>query len=93
MDIQRVPLFHDGVTNSTFHFVVEKVHKKLQSWEARSLSLVGRATLAQSILMVIPSCFMQSVMIQKGLCEEIERMVRHFVWGYSSNSQKIALVG
>ncbi|KAH1039277.1 hypothetical protein J1N35_041020 [Gossypium stocksii] len=88
-----VPLFHDEVTNSTFHFVVEKVQKNFQSWEARSLSLVGRATIAKSVLMVIPNYFMQLMMIPKGLCEEIECMACHFVSGCSSNSRKVALVG
>ncbi|KAA3485398.1 Retrovirus-related Pol polyprotein LINE-1 [Gossypium australe] len=32
-----VPLFHKRVTNSTMHFVVEKVRGKLQSWEAKGL--------------------------------------------------------
>lgn len=48
--------------------------------------------MAQSVLMVIPSYFMQSMMIPKGLCEEIERMVRKFIWGSSNGEKKLALV-
>ncbi|MBA0598271.1 hypothetical protein Gorai_008042, partial [Gossypium raimondii] len=53
-----VPLFHKRVTNITMHFVVEKVRGKLQSWDVKRLSIAGRITLAQSILMSIPSYFM-----------------------------------
>lgn len=36
-----VPLFHQKVTNSTMYFVVEKVCRKLQSWDTRQLSIAG----------------------------------------------------
>ncbi|MBA0602502.1 hypothetical protein Gorai_002682, partial [Gossypium raimondii] len=44
-------------------------------WDA-FYSLAGMAILAHSILMVIPNYFMQSMVILKGLYEEIERMVQ-----------------
>ncbi|KAH1038645.1 hypothetical protein J1N35_040388 [Gossypium stocksii] len=46
--------FHKKVTNSTFHFVIEKVRTKLQSWDARQLSFAGRVTLVQSVFLAIP---------------------------------------
>ncbi|MBA0760358.1 hypothetical protein Gotri_023107, partial [Gossypium trilobum] len=69
----------------------KNVQSKLQSWEKRSLSLAGMATLAQSVLLAIPSYFMQSTLIPKGHCEEVERLVHQFVWGSSSSGQKVAL--
>lgn len=62
-----VPLFHERATNNTLRFVVEKVRNKLQSWEARQLSLAGKLTLAQAVLLSIPTYFMQSMMIFKGI--------------------------
>ncbi|KAK5776842.1 hypothetical protein PVK06_044807 [Gossypium arboreum] len=67
-----VPLFHERVTNNTLRFVVDKVRNKLSSWDARQLSLADRLTLAQSVLLSIPSYFMQTMMVPKGLCDEIE---------------------
>ncbi|KAA3487461.1 Retrovirus-related Pol polyprotein LINE-1 [Gossypium australe] len=87
-----VPLFHDKVTNSTLNFVVERVRNMLSSWEASQFSLAGRATLAQSVLLSIPSYFMQTMMVPKGVCDEIERIVRKFVWGVHNGSSKTALV-
>ncbi|XP_017629092.1 uncharacterized protein LOC108472086 [Gossypium arboreum] len=78
-----VPLLHDKVTSSTLRFVVDTVHSKLTSWNTRQLSFVGKVTLAQSILLSIPICFMQTMMVPKGICAEIECMLRKFVLGIS----------
>ncbi|KAH1074174.1 hypothetical protein J1N35_026502 [Gossypium stocksii] len=67
-----VPLFHEQVTNSTLSFVVEKVHSKLLSLDARKLSLARRVALAQSIPFSIPNYFMQIMMIPKGVCAKTE---------------------
>ncbi|KAA3488495.1 Retrovirus-related Pol polyprotein LINE-1 [Gossypium australe] len=83
-----VPHFHEKVTNNTLRFVMDKVCSKLCSWYARQLSLAGRITLVQSVLLSIPSYFMQSMMIPKGLCDEIEVMVRQFIWGTTSGNKK-----
>ncbi|KAA3478688.1 LINE-1 reverse transcriptase isogeny [Gossypium australe] len=88
-----VPLLHDRVTRSTLNFMVEKVRSKLQNWEVRKLSFAGRVTLAQSVLPAIPSYFMQSLVVPKGVCDEIEKIARQFIWGGSAGHPKSALVG
>ncbi|KAH1106715.1 hypothetical protein J1N35_010483 [Gossypium stocksii] len=54
---------------------IEAVRNKLQNWEARKLSFVGRVTLAQSVLLAIPNYFMQSLLVPKGVwplcCENL----------------------
>ncbi|KAA3487080.1 reverse transcriptase [Gossypium australe] len=54
--------------------------------------LTWRAILAQSVLLSIPNYFMQTMMIPKGICEEIESLVRQFIWGSSNGKRKLALV-
>ncbi|KAA3485757.1 reverse transcriptase [Gossypium australe] len=88
-----IPLLHDRITKSSFNFVIDKVRNKLQNWDARKLSLAGRITLAQSVLLAIPSYLMQSLVIPKGVCDEIEMIVRQFIWGSSTGKSKPALVG
>lgn len=44
-------------------------------------------TLAQSVLLAISSYVMQSKMIPKGLCDEIEQMVKKFIWVMTLESQ------
>ncbi|KAH1065107.1 hypothetical protein J1N35_030094 [Gossypium stocksii] len=88
----RCTPFHERVTNNTLRFVVDKVRNKLSSWDARQLSLASRVTLAQLVLLSIPSYFMQTVMVLKGLCDEIKRIVRKFVWGSTNGNAKVALI-
>ncbi|KAH1045760.1 hypothetical protein J1N35_036544 [Gossypium stocksii] len=87
-----VLLFHQRVTSSTLQFVVEKVRSKLQSYEARKLSFAGRITLAQSVFLSIPSYFMQSMMIPRKTCDDIESLVKQFIWGPSKRKRKMSLV-
>ncbi|KAA3463577.1 LINE-1 reverse transcriptase isogeny [Gossypium australe] len=88
-----VPLLHDRVTKNTLDFVVDKIRRKLNSWDARNLSFAGRITLAQSVLLSIPTYFMQTMKIPQGVCDEIERVARQFIWGSSEKNSKMALVG
>ncbi|KAK5825104.1 hypothetical protein PVK06_019908 [Gossypium arboreum] len=53
----------------------------------------GRITLAQSVLMAIPDYFMQSMMIPRSICDEIESLVKQFIWGSSEHKRKMSLVG
>ncbi|KAL1150109.1 hypothetical protein V6Z11_A10G235500 [Gossypium hirsutum] len=73
--------------------MVDKVSQKLQSWDTRTLSMAGRITLAQSVLLSIQNFFMQSLMILRGVCLKIEKLVRHFIWGCTDNHPKMSLVG
>lgn len=88
-----VPLLHERVTKSTLSFIVDKIRRKLHNWEARKLSIAKIITLAQSVLLTIPNYFMQSLSIPKGVCDEIEHIMRQFIWGSTSGHSKLALVG
>ncbi|XP_017604120.1 uncharacterized protein LOC108450865 [Gossypium arboreum] len=70
-----------------------KAQKEIAKLDARRLSFAGRVTLAQSVLLSIPNYFMQSLMIPKGVCANIERLVRQFIWGCTKGQSKMALVG
>ncbi|KAK5835942.1 hypothetical protein PVK06_011666 [Gossypium arboreum] len=87
-----IPLFHKRITKSTVQFVIEKVRSKLCNWDAKQLSLAGRLTLVQLVLLTIPNFFMQSMKIPKKVYEEIERLARQFIWGSNTGGRKLALV-
>ncbi|KAK5833598.1 hypothetical protein PVK06_017448 [Gossypium arboreum] len=75
------------------YFVVKKVRVKLQSWDARQLSIAGRATLAQLVLLSILGHFMQSMMILKKISDEIEWLAWTFIWSTTDGRNKMSLVG
>lgn len=68
----RVSLLHQRIIKGALSFLVDRVRRKLSSWEAKKLSFAGRVTLAQSVLLSIPSYLMQSLMVSKGVYDEIE---------------------
>lgn len=86
------PLFYERITNSFLRFVVKKVKARLQQWDARKLALFGKVTLPQPMLLTIPNYFMQIMITLKSICEEIEYIVRQFIWGHSRGSRKMTLV-
>ncbi|KHG02494.1 hypothetical protein F383_02784 [Gossypium arboreum] len=55
--------------------------------------MARRVTLVQSILLTIPNYFMQTMLIPKGVCEEIEKIARWFFWGCTCFHLKLTLVG
>ena len=76
-----VPLLHSRVTRATYAAILDSMRTRLSGWAARSLSLAGRITLAKSVLLAIPVHLMQSAWLPKGLCDDMERLIRRFVWG------------
>lgn len=75
-----------------FQFLIDKVQRKLNGFDAKLLSLEGRTTLAKSVLLAMPGYFMQSTMILIGVCEKIEQIVQQFIWGSTNSIRKMALV-
>ncbi|GMI86289.1 hypothetical protein HRI_002298200 [Hibiscus trionum] len=87
-----VPVIHKRVTRADYSFIIDKLRSRLSGWVAKTLSLAGRATLAKSVLSSIYVYFMQSTLLPKGVCDDIEKIVRQFVWGNSTFDRKISLV-
>ncbi|KAA3469838.1 LINE-1 reverse transcriptase isogeny [Gossypium australe] len=61
-------------------------------WLDQSIIRLSKVTLAQSVLLTIPTYFMQSLKIPQGICDEIESIVRQFIWGSSGRSKRMVFV-
>ena len=74
---------------ASFGKIQQRVWKRLQGWEGKLLSQVGREVLIKSVIQSIPtyaiSCFKLSVT----LCHEIESLIRKFWWGQRGNRRKV----
>lgn len=79
-----VPSIHGRVTKAIFQPILERIGSRLEGWRARCLTLAGRLVLAKSILSSIPYFTMQTMMIPGGVCEEIDKRIRMFLWGSSA---------
>lgn len=76
-----VPIIHKRVTKSTYREVVTKVQNRVAKWNPEKISLAGRLTLNQAVLTAMPNHFMQSTTLPVGICDEIDRLRRRFLWG------------
>lgn len=88
-----VLLLHARVTKGTYAFLIDKVRKRLSGWEGKMLSLARTVTLVKSVLQSIPNYFMLPTLLPMGIFQEIEKMMRKFIWGSNNIFQKTALVG
>lgn len=87
-----LPLVHKNVFNNHYKFIIDKVHKKLSNWKAKSLSVAGRHTLIKSVTSAIPSHVMQVAKLPMGICDRLDKMNRDFLWGRTKTKRKIYLI-
>ena len=64
---------------ASFNYIKERVWRKLQGWEGKLLSQVGREVLIKSIIQAIPTFAMGYFKLPIGLCHEIEAMLKK-IW-------------
>ncbi|CAN1347607.1 Putative ribonuclease H protein At1g65750 [Linum perenne] len=83
-----VPVLHERVTKHTYQDVIDRIDQRLSGWKAKSLTLAGRVTLAQSVLSAIPAYVMQTSVLQGATCEAIDKRIRDFVWGSTKDAKK-----
>ena len=64
--------------NQVFAKIKEKVGKKLSGWKEKMLSLGGKGILIKAVAQAIPTYTMSYFLLLKGLCEDLEQMMRNF---------------
>lgn len=87
-----VPLIKGRVSSSLYNHILERIQVKLAGWKRSSLSLVGRITLAKSVLTSIPFYTMQSTLLPANSCNAIEKIIRNFICGKLNESKGVNLV-
>ena len=68
------------------------VQKKLQGWEAKLLSQVGRGTSMSSILQSMPLYTFSYLRIPETMCNKLDAITRAFWWGHKPSVRKLHLV-
>lgn len=87
-----VPLAVGRVTRASFEHILEKMRSRLAGWKTQFLNLAGRTTLAQSTLSTIPLYSMQSSWLPSGVCNDVDKLVRGFLWANGSGTNGLHLV-
>lgn len=55
--------------------------------------MAGRVILTKSVLQGLPSYVMQSCVIPKGVCDDIDKICRGFIWGDENGQIKFHSIG
>ena len=72
--------------------IKERVGRKLSRWKEKIISIGGREVLIKAVAQAIPMYTMSCFQLPKGLCDEIESMMRRFWWGQRGQESKVAWV-
>ena len=74
---------------ASFNYIKEQVWKKLQGWEEKLLSQASREVLIKAVAQAIPTYTMNCFKLPNGLCNELEGLIRRFLWGQRGDRRKI----
>ncbi|XP_021971650.1 uncharacterized protein LOC110866811 [Helianthus annuus] len=72
--------------------VIERLKAKLSKWKGRHLSMVGRMTLAKSVLGSLPTYYLSLFAAPKCVITKLERIRRDFIWGITDRIKKVRWV-
>jgi len=78
------PMLSGRIKNSDFHYILDKINNRLACWKRNLLSRSGRVTLAKSVVTSMPIYTMQNLWLPSGICDNIDAIVRSFIWGRNS---------
>lgn len=87
-----VPLLHKKMSKATYRSIIEKADRRLSMWKAKNLSFAGRVTLTKSVLSALPSYVMQSMILPRSTCDELDKRCSNFVWGDSQEGRKTHMI-
>jgi len=72
--------------------VLDRVGKKFAGWKTKCLSLAGWITLIQSTIEAIPAYTLQTMKLPRSICDQVDKMMRRFLWGGTTYERKPHLV-
>ena len=73
-----LPSFVGRNKKASFDNIKQQVWKKLQGWEGKLLSQVGREILIKAIAQALPTYTMSCFKLPIGLCHDIEALIHRF---------------
>ena len=64
--------------NEVFVEIKEKVGRKLSGWKEKMLSMGSNEILIKVVAQVVPTYTKSCFLLSKGLCDDLESMMRNF---------------
>ena len=76
-----MPLIHKRTSKFTYKEIVDRIQKRISSWNAKTLAFAERLTLAKSVLTSILLYSMQTVILPSSIYSEMDKSIRNFLRG------------
>ncbi|XP_024156414.1 uncharacterized protein LOC112164456 [Rosa chinensis] len=73
----------------TFHYIKDRLAKKLTGWQGKLLSGVGKDILIRVVAQALPTYAMSVFQLTQSFCEDLEQMCARFWWGSTLDKRKI----
>ena len=85
-----LPIGGDPRKKQFWQTIVSKVKSRLSSWKGKLLSMTGRVCLIKSIISALPLYYLSFFKAPKCVCDELKKIQRNFLCGWSIEDRKIA---
>jgi len=87
-----IPLGASMRKSASWQCIIDKIHKRLQSWKSSCLSRTGRLVLVKAVLNCLPIYYLSLFKLPKKVANDIIRLQRKFLWGGNREGNHMALV-
>jgi hypothetical protein len=77
-----LPIFLGISKRAAFQNILDQVHKKIDSWRAKTLSQASRLVLIKAVAAAIPAYSMSSFMLPASICSKLDQAFKNFWWGF-----------
>jgi len=79
-------------TTGAFKYLKDRVWKKVQGWMEQSLSAGGKEVLIKAVAQAMPTFSKSCFRLPRGLCQQIDGLLRGFWWGSKEGKRKTCWV-
>lgn len=83
------PLLSQTPRHADFEPILQQMRNKLANWKTKHLTLAGCTTLAKLVLNVIPTHIMQCNILPIRTTQNINKLIKNFIWGSTTEKRKI----
>ncbi|KAH9718961.1 reverse transcriptase domain-containing protein [Citrus sinensis] len=83
-----LPSYIGRKKKEVFHYIRDRVWKRLQGWSAKMLSRAGKEILLTTVALAMPNYAMSIYLLPKDLCRELEGMMNSYWWRNNHSNGK-----
>lgn len=75
----RTPSFTTRQTANTYQYLVDKIQKRIEGWQAKYLSMAGRVTLINSLAASIPIYAKKTTLLPQKVSQKLDKFSCQFL--------------